>query len=60
MYGRQEKCIQVLVRRPEGKRQLGKPKYKWKDNIKRIFKKWDEGAWTGLACLRTGLGVGFL
>jgi len=29
----------VLVRKPEGKKPLGKPKYKWKDNVKRIFKK---------------------
>jgi len=35
------KCIQhvwgrgeVLVRKPEGKRPLGRPKYRWKDNIK--------------------------
>ena len=38
----------VLVRRSEGKRPLGKPKYKWKDNIKNIFKKWDRGMnWIG-------------
>jgi hypothetical protein len=29
----------VLVGGPEGNRPFGKPKYKWKDNIKRIFKK---------------------
>jgi hypothetical protein len=29
----------VLVGRPGGKRPFGKLKYKWKDNIKRIFKK---------------------
>jgi len=25
--------------RPEGKRQLGRPRRKWEDNIKRIFSK---------------------
>jgi hypothetical protein len=24
--------------------------------LKRIFKKWDEEAWTGLLCFRTGTG----
>jgi hypothetical protein len=27
--------------RPDGKRQLGKPRHIWKNNIKLIFKKWD-------------------
>ena len=50
----------VLAGRPEGKRPLDKPGYKWKDNIKSIFKKWDVGVWTGLACPRKGIGVEFL
>jgi len=33
----------VLVRIPEGKRPLGRPSRRWKDNIKRIFKKWGGG-----------------
>jgi hypothetical protein len=38
------------VRRPEGKRPLGKTKYKWKDNITRIFKKLNGGMdWIGLS-----------
>jgi hypothetical protein len=28
--------------------------------LKRIFKKWDRGAWTGLICLRIGTGGGLL
>jgi hypothetical protein len=31
-YGRNEKCIQNLVRKPEGKRQIGRPKHTWEDN----------------------------
>jgi len=33
----------VLVGKPERKRPLGKPRHRWKDNIKRIFRKWDVG-----------------
>ena len=32
MYG--ERCIRVLVRKPEGKRPVGRPKCRWEDNIK--------------------------
>ena len=34
-YGRQERCIQGLVGRPEGKRTLGRRKRRWEDNIER-------------------------
>jgi hypothetical protein len=33
-YGGEEKLIQGLVGKPEGKRQLGRPRRKWEDNIK--------------------------
>jgi len=40
----------VLVGKPEGRRPLGRPKRRWEDNIKWIFKKWDGGMdWIGLA-----------
>jgi hypothetical protein len=29
-----ERCLQVLVGRPEGKRPLGRPRRRWEDNIK--------------------------
>jgi hypothetical protein len=29
------------VGRPEGRRPLGRPRRRWKDNIKWILKKWD-------------------
>jgi hypothetical protein len=29
-----ERCIQSLVRKPEGKRPLGRPRRRWEDNIK--------------------------
>jgi hypothetical protein len=34
MYRLQERCIHGLVWRTEGKRQLGRPKHRWEDNIK--------------------------
>ena len=30
----EETCIQGLVGRPKGKRRLGKPRHRWKNNIK--------------------------
>ena len=48
MYGTQEKCIQGAGGETLGKESLSKPSYKSKDNIRRIFKKWDGGLdWIG-------------
>jgi hypothetical protein len=33
-YGERRAVYRVLVRRTEGKRPLGKPRHRWKDNIK--------------------------
>jgi hypothetical protein len=55
--GRRVAC-RILERRPEWRRPLGRPRRRWKDNIKWIFKKWD-GAWTGLTCFRIGTCGGF-
>jgi hypothetical protein len=48
----------VLVGKPEGKRPLGRPRYRWEDNIKMNL--WDVGVWTGLSWYRIGTGVGHL
>jgi len=32
-YGRQRGTYKVLVRRPEGKRPLGRPTHRWENNI---------------------------
>jgi hypothetical protein len=34
MYDEEERCIQGLVGKPEGKRPLGRPRYRLEDNIK--------------------------
>jgi len=48
----------VLVGRPDGKKQLGRPKRRWKDNIEVDGMGWEK--WTGLIWLGTGTGAGFL
>jgi hypothetical protein len=50
----------VLVEKTQGTRPLGRPRRRWEDNMKRIFKKWDGGAWSGLIWLRVGTGGGLL
>jgi hypothetical protein len=41
----------VLVGKPEGKRPVGRPRRRWKDNIKMDLQKWDRETRTGLTCL---------
>ena len=33
-YGGEVRCIGVMVGKPEGKRQLGRPRHRWEDIIK--------------------------
>jgi hypothetical protein len=58
--GEKRGAYRILVGRPEGRRPLGRPRRRWEDNTKWIFKKWDGGAWTGLSWLRIGTGGGLL
>ena len=46
----------VLVRKPEGKRTLGRPKRRWVDNIRMNLHKVGCGIWTGLGWPRIGTG----
>jgi hypothetical protein len=50
----------VLVEKPEGKRQLGRPKRRWEDNIRMDLQEVGCGVWTGLDWLRIGTGGGHL
>ena len=34
MYGGEERCIWVMVGKPEGKRPLGRHRHRWDSNIK--------------------------
>jgi hypothetical protein len=45
MHGRDEKCIYYLVRKPEWKRLLGRPRLRWEDNIRMDRK---EIVWKGV------------
>ena len=55
-YGGEERCIQVLVGRPKGKRQLGRSGVDGRILLKWIIKKWDGEAWLGLIWFRIGTG----
>jgi hypothetical protein len=50
----------VLVGKPEGMRPLGRPRCRWEDILRCIFRKWDGGAWTGSSWLRIGTDGGHL
>jgi hypothetical protein len=41
----EEKCVQVLVGKPEGKRQFGRSTCKWEGSIKMLL---EEEKWKGL------------
>jgi len=55
-----EKCIQCLVITPEGKGPLGRPRRRWKNNIKNILGKQGGKVWTGRMWLRIGSSGGLL
>jgi hypothetical protein len=44
----------LLVRKPQGKRPLGRPGCRWDDNMKWSIKKLNVRTWTGLIWCRIG------
>jgi hypothetical protein len=50
----------VLVGRPDGKRQRGRPGRRWEDNIKIDLKEVEWGVMDWIVLLRTGTGGGRL
>jgi hypothetical protein len=46
-YGEEVRCIQVMVRKPEGKRTIGRPKHRSEYNVKMNIKNRTE-AWIDL------------
>jgi hypothetical protein len=54
--GREEERYRLLVGKPEGKRQLGRPRRRWADNIRMDPGEigWGDVDWIGLAQDRTG------
>jgi len=45
---------------PDGKRPLGRPRHRYKDNIKMDIHELECGVWTGSNWLRIGTGGGHL
>jgi hypothetical protein len=37
--GEKRNACRILVRNPEGKRPLGRPKHRWEENIKRVLER---------------------
>jgi hypothetical protein len=54
--GEKRNAYRLLVGKPEGKRPLGRPRYKWVVNIRMDLGEWDGAMWTGLVWLRIGTG----
>jgi len=52
--GVEETAFRVLVGKPEGKRQLGRPGHRWEYNVKVTLKVYYGIKWTGFFWLRTG------
>jgi hypothetical protein len=50
----------VLVRKPAGKRPLGRPRRRWEDGIRMDLREIGLGVWIGFDWLRTGTGGGLL
>jgi hypothetical protein len=58
--GERRGFYRVLVGKPEGKKPLGRPRRRWKDNIKMDLQKVGWWVWTGSRWLRIGTGGGHL
>ena len=56
----QKRAYVVLMRRTEGRMPLGRPRRRWKDNIKMDFQAVGWGKCTGLMWLRIGTVGGHL
>jgi hypothetical protein len=54
--GEERKVYKVLVVKPEGKRQLGRPRRRWEDGIRTDFREIGLRLWIGFEWLRTGTG----
>jgi len=58
--GERRGVYRVLVRKPEGKRPLERPRRRWEDNIKMDLHEVICGVWAGSSWLRIGTGGGNL
>jgi ribosomal protein L10 len=58
--GERKSVYRILVEKLEGKNHLGDPRVDGRITLRRIFRKWDVGVWTGSSWLRIGTGGGHL
>jgi len=58
--GERRGAYRVLVGKPEGKRQIGRPRRRWEDDIKIHIQKVGWGTWTALIWLRLVTGGALL
>jgi hypothetical protein len=54
--GEERGMYRVLVGKPEGKRPMGRPRHRWKDNIRMDLQEVGCGVWIGLGWLRIETG----
>jgi hypothetical protein len=58
--GEGRNVYRVLVRKPEGKRPLGRSRHRWEDGIKMDLREIGWGVWVGFTWLRIGISGGLL
>jgi hypothetical protein len=58
--GEERKVFKGLVRKPEGKRPVGRPRRRWEDGIRMDLREIGLGVWIEFDWLRTGIGGGLL
>jgi hypothetical protein len=56
--GQERKAFKVLMRKPEGRRPLGRPRRRWEVGVRMDLREIGLGAWIGFDWLRTGTGGG--
>jgi hypothetical protein len=59
-HGRGEKSYKVLVGKPEGRSPFGRPRRRWKDEIRMDHRENGWEVWSGFNWLRIGTGGGLL
>jgi len=60
MYRGEESVYRVLVGKTEGNRPIGRPRYRWEDNIRKDLQNSVKRAWNGCIWLRRGPSGGIL
>jgi hypothetical protein len=58
--GEGRNVCRVFVGKPEGKRELERPRSRWEDGIKMDLREIGWGVWSGFTWLRIGTGGGLL